>query len=512
MDSIPNVPPLHYPQMSLEDRPGTEYSSMPPSPAPFAQGLSFEPYCEYRELQPSASAFRSQAHENGSKSQCAFIHGVVNDCARSRFWNRIAEIYLLDLDTTKSQGYRCPLSSCTEVYPCPKQMLLTPRFHSGGSEEILHTFNQSAKTGAVLEFTSDQMLIGPPEMADTSVRTSFLKQRAYKFNGGTGIGDTRIIELRDTSRPAELGDTAIIPEDNDSGNYSILCSDNEPISSSQEPASARELSFHEPATEISSPSASRPEGSPTSVSTASLENESNQKYASQGASLHRQEALFNGNNPLSAKTSEMPAIVTTFPDPDAPSPMQFQSAADVAFQEPWHMELFASPETPVTTVFKHTSIHAAKPSVPPIVTSWSASDYELFPFGRWTQSQCLEAFNFGIASTPPATAVTDLCDSFVNTDVKAGTIYPSDSQNDTGGFVSICDTPPSSQSATSSSNSNTSFESEKAEHEDLKCPQCGFRPSGKPKNHMAYLRQCDITCEEDPLSHERHRREAAPQK
>ncbi|RYP33452.1 hypothetical protein DL767_004730 [Monosporascus sp. MG133] len=215
------------------------------------------------------------------------------------------------------------------------------------------------------------------------------------------------------------------------------------------------------------------------------------------------EPLLNGDNPLSAKTPEMSAIVTTFPDFDAASPMQFYSAADLTFGQPCPMDLFDSPETPVTTVFKHTSIHTAKPSVAPIVTSWSVSNYGHFPFGRGTQSQGLEAFNFDIASTPPATAVTDLCDSFVNTDVKTGTIYPSDPQNDTGGFVSICDPSPSSQSATSSSNSNTSFESQKAEHEDFKCPECGFRPSGKLKNRKAYL--------QDPFSHERHRREAAPQ-
>ncbi|RYP48756.1 hypothetical protein DL768_005413 [Monosporascus sp. mg162] len=108
-----------------------------------------------------------------------------------------------------------------------------------------------------------------------------------------------------------------------------------------------------------------------------------------------------------------------------------------------------------------------------------------------TQSQGLEAISLDTASTPPTTAVTDLCDSFVNTDAKAGTIYPSDPQNDTGGFVSICSPSPTSQSATSSSNSNTSFESQKAEHEDLKCPNpdCAFRPSGKPENHKAYLRK-----------------------
>ncbi|RYP82136.1 hypothetical protein DL769_001741 [Monosporascus sp. CRB-8-3] len=178
-----------------------------------------------------------------------------------------------------------------------------------------------------------------------------------------------------------------------------------------------------------------------------------------------------------------------FPGFDAPSPMQLRSAADVPFQQPLHMGLVTSPETPVTTVFRHTSIHNAKPSPPPIVTSWLASNRELFPFGSGTQSGDLEAFGFDIDSTSPSTAVTDLCDSFVNTDAKAGTIYPSDPQNDTGGFVLICDTSPSSQSATSSSNSNTSFECQKVEHEDLKCPVCGFRPSGKLKNRKAYLRK-----------------------
>ncbi|RYP29425.1 hypothetical protein DL766_005383 [Monosporascus sp. MC13-8B] len=350
------------------------------------------------------------------------------------------------------------------------------------------TFNQPAKAGAALEFAAGQMLIRPPEMAGTSVRRSILKQPAYEFNGATEIADTGIIELRDTSR-AELGDTAISPVDNGSGNFPMLYSDNESLGSSQEPALGQKLSFREPATEISSPFVSPPERSPTSVSTASLENESNQKYALPDASLHNQESLLNGDNSLSAKTPEMSAIFTTFPGFDAPSQMQFHSATDVTFQQPWHMDPFTTPEMPVTTVFKHTSIHTAKPSVPPIVTSSSASNFELSPFGRGTQSQGFEAFNFAIASAPPSPAVTDLCDSFVNTDAKAGTIYLSDPQNDTGGFVSICDTSPSSQSATSSSNSNASFESQRPEHEDIKCSECDFRPSGKLKNHKAYLRK-----------------------
>ncbi|RYP66726.1 hypothetical protein DL770_008744 [Monosporascus sp. CRB-9-2] len=350
MDSLPNDPSLHYPQMSLDDKPGTTYSSTAPSPAPLAQGV-------------------------------------------------------MPTKTTPSHNAR----------------------------------------------------------------------------------DTSFIELRDTSRPAELGDTAATPVDNDSGNYSTLYSDNESISSSRELALATKLSFHEPATEISSPSVSRPEGSPTSISTASLENESNQKYAYPAASLHSQEPLLNGDNPLSAKTPEMSAIFTTSSGFDAP--MQFHPAADVPFQQPWQMDLFASPETPDTTVFKHTSIHTAKPSVPSIVTGWPASNYELFPLSCGTQSSDFEALNFDIASTPRSTAVTDLCDSFVNTDAKTGTIYPSDPQNDTGGFVSICDPSPSSQSATSSPNCNTPSESQKADHEDLKCPECGFRPTGKPKNRKAYLRK-----------------------
>ncbi|RYP02719.1 hypothetical protein DL764_005649 [Monosporascus ibericus] len=342
---------------------------------------------------------------------------------------------------------------------------------------------RSAKTGAIPEFAADQMPIRQPEMADTSVRRSVLKQRAYESNGAPAIGVTGMVELRDTSRPAELGGTAIMPVDNGSGYYSMLYSDNESTSSSREPALATKLSSHEPATEISSPSASQPEGSPTSISTASLENEPNQKYAFPSACLHNQEPLISGDNPLSAKTPEM------FADFDAQSPMQFHSAADVTFQQPWQMDLFASPETPVTTIFKHTSIHTAKQSVPPIVTSWSGPNYGPFPFSRGTESQGLEDFNFNISSTPSSTAVTDLWDSFVNTDVKGCTIYPSDPQNDTGGFVSICDTSPSSQSATSSSNSNTSSETQNAEHEDLKCPECDFRPSGKLKNHKAYLRK-----------------------
>ncbi|RYP05680.1 hypothetical protein DL765_009766 [Monosporascus sp. GIB2] len=348
---------------------------------------------------------------------------------------------------------------------------------------------RSAKTGAVLEFAAGQMLIRPPEMAGTSVRRSILKQPAYEFNGATEIGDTGIIELRDTSRPAELGDTAIITVGNGPGNFPMLYSDNESISSSQEPALGQKLSIHEPATEISSPSVSPPERSPNSVSTASLENESNQMYALPGASLHDHEPLLNGDNPLSAKTPEMSVIFTTLPDFDTPSPMQSRFATDMTFHQPLQMDLFATPETPATTVFKRRSIHAAKPSVPPIATSWSASNFELSPFSRGTQSQSFETFNYAIASTPPSPAVTDLCESFVNTDAKAGTIYLSDPQNDTGGFVFICDTSPVSQSVTSSCNSNASFESQKAEHGDLKCSECDFKPSGKLKNRKAYLRK-----------------------
>ncbi|KAI0425460.1 hypothetical protein F5Y09DRAFT_346704 [Xylaria sp. FL1042] len=78
---------------------------------------------------PQESGFRPPYQEGmvtgpDPDPSCLFRSGVLDDCAKARFYARALEFYLLENEHPNAKSKSCPLAACTAQFKTPKDMLL----------------------------------------------------------------------------------------------------------------------------------------------------------------------------------------------------------------------------------------------------------------------------------------------------------------------------------------------------------------------------------------------------
>ncbi|KAI1123550.1 hypothetical protein F5Y10DRAFT_48571 [Nemania abortiva] len=60
---------------------------------------------------------------HAANPNCGFRLGVLDDCAKARFYARALEFYLMPNQHQNAVSFRCPMAHCPERFPDPKEML-----------------------------------------------------------------------------------------------------------------------------------------------------------------------------------------------------------------------------------------------------------------------------------------------------------------------------------------------------------------------------------------------------
>lgn len=423
----------------------------------------------------------------------------MNDCARSRLWNRMAEVYVIDPITDDFQQIRCPLSRCPKTFLCPKQMLRhlkVCKYFSEGSfkcpicKETEDYPTASCRRGRWDRVTLKQRFGNSVESLCNSLRRSSRDSVSPPHCEGCKCSHPSGMR----SSPASSDETLPAMEKSASADSAMSTHDcygfmelkpvvemegTIPRTELEDPTLAlvlghtgssayrpsnfiSELPTECPPVKLSSPLTSQSEDSPTTVSPASSGHGTSQNHTGLGT-----DASNNGNQPTEFQAR--------FNNPDNVSDLYSFQFKDI------------DQSSTINSVFKHTSVHEelSSPPVDPCYhLDWLSSRSVSGPQNRdavYFAPEALDLFH------PIITTALDTPQQHINID----TAPLGGSPSSIGGLAPIYDTSPSSKSNTSFADSDL-LSPDQADDETavLKCDQCEFVPTGsKKKNFKAYLRK-----------------------